>query len=112
MVEIAASTSPQSVDELVSETIAEIKRMVDNPLTADEMQRVRRGYFTRLAATLDTPFGISDFIMSSQLNDSPSNYFDMQLEAVRSATPEKISSLIDRYVEPSQAIITVAGVRE
>ncbi len=112
VVEIAASTSPQSVDELVSETIAEIKRMVDNPLTADEMQRVRRGYFTRLAATLDTPFGISDFIMSSQLNDSPSNYFDMQLEAVRSATPEKISSLIDRYVEPSQAIITVAGVRE
>lgn len=112
VVEITASTSPQSVDELISETIAEIKRMLETPLSADEMQRVRRGYFTRLAATLDTPFGISDFIMSAQLNDSPADYFDQQINSVRNANPEMIASLIDRYVDPSQAVITVAGVKE
>ncbi len=111
VVEITASTSPESVDELISETIAEIRRMVDTPLSEDEMQRVRRGYFTRLAATLDTPFGISDFIMSAQLNDSPADYFDLQINAVRNASPALISSLIARYVDPSQAVIAVAGVK-
>ncbi len=111
VLEITAATSPGSVDELISETMAELARIVTSPLGGDEMQRVRRGYFTRLAATLDTPFGISDFVQSSQLNDSPENYFDLHVNAVRDATPQMIAQMFERHIDPSQAIIAVAGVR-
>lgn len=111
VLEITASTSPESVDELIGETMAEIKRITTDPLGGDELMRVRRGYFTRLAATLDTPFGISDFVMSSRLNLSPDNYFDLQVNAVREASADMIASMFDRYIETSKAVITVAGVR-
>lgn len=111
VLEIAAATSPQSVDELIGQTMLEINRMHSNPLDAGELQRVRRGYFTRLAATLDTPFGISDFVMSSQLNCSPDNYFDMQVAAVREATPAMIAEMFERYIDPAKSIVTIAGVR-
>lgn len=111
VLEIAAATSPGSVDELIGQTMLEIERMHTNPLGSEELQRVRRGYFTRLAATLDTPFGISDFVMSSQLSCSPDNYFDMQVAAVHEATPALIAEMIECYIDPSRSIVTIAGVR-
>ncbi len=106
---ITASTSPDNVPQLIDETINEVKNMIANPIGDNELQRIVSGFFTQLATVLDTPFGIADFVMSAYQNNAPDNYFAQQVQAVQRFTPRVAADMIERHIDISRAIITVAG---
>ena len=110
-VSIDAQCDAAYVEQVIEETRKEIFDLRTNPPHGEELRRVKRHAWTSLANTADSPFATMDHYITSQIIGSPDNYFDRQLKAIANLSSERIAELANRYLDPDELRISVAGVK-
>ncbi len=109
MLNIAAQCDGRSTDTVISEIGAEMRRMVTDPPTGEELRRLKLHASTDLAEILDTPTSIMGYYANRLYVGTPDDYFERQQKAIETLSPDIISEMAARYLDPSRLTIVTAG---
>lgn len=105
-VNISAQCSADKVDEVITETLAQIRGLWENPLSDDELERLRLSSWSGLAAQADSPLSAIDYYASRILVGTPDNYFERQMQAIASMDARMIAKLAREYLSGDWAVVT------
>lgn len=108
VISIMTNTAPQYIDAVIEEVKHELQRLCDQPMGDDELSIVKNNAMTSLAAILDTPFSIMDHHISQFHTGTPQDYFEKQLDAINSLTPNVITELSRKYLDIDSLLISIA----
>lgn len=108
-VTISSQTDNRHVDNLLRETDNEIRRLVAEPPSEEEMTVVRRTMTSNLANILDSPFSVIDYHRQVEELGFDGTRFSSQLEAITSATPEEIRRVAALYLLDAPRLTSLAG---
>lgn len=108
---ISTQTGTEFTRPLIDETFAEIERLRNEAIPADELTVAKNYLRGEMARTLDSPFSIADYYLSLKANALTIDYFARQDEAIRRLTAHDLLEAARRYLCPQQFYITVAGDR-
>lgn len=107
--EINAQADAAYVEQVIAETVAEIKALRTDPPRGRELERLKLHAWTALAAAADNAFGTIDHYITRMLVGTPSDYFARQLEAIAAITPDTIVRMASTYIDPEALTVAVAG---
>ncbi len=108
-ISISAQCDNAYTEALVEEVRSELRRMVTDPLTPDEMSKLKFNVASELASTIDSPMTIMDYYQLQRTVGIPADYFDSRQETLANITPEIICELSARYLDPDRLRISIAG---
>lgn len=106
---ISSSTDNSTVSPLIDETIGEIKRLSSGDFTPGEMERLKQHAMSVLASSLDSSFDIMDYYINLKVTSIPPHYFEQQVAAVKSLTPELLARVAREHLSLDRLNIAVAG---
>lgn len=106
---ISARCSKENVEQLVEETIREIRNLGDNPPRDEELRRLRLYVWSRLNSAADSSLGTLEYYISNLMIGAPNDYFNNQLAEIASITPERIREVARKYLDPGRLTIITAG---
>lgn len=107
-ISINSQQDPAYTRAVIDETFAEINRMRDTLMPADELERLRNHALSDAATVLDTPLSISEYRMCEFTEGMPHDYYHTLQKQIHSITPEIIRDMAQRYLHPSDARIAIA----
>lgn len=94
---------------LIDEIKNELTAMSTIPLSDSELTNLRLNLESTLATTLDSPFTRAEYYSTCLNLNIPTDYFDRQQDALEALSPEGITEISRRYLDPAQARIAIAG---
>ncbi len=97
------------VDEVISETKKELKRLINEPVSQEEINIVRRIIKSSLASMQSDTFETAGYYIGQLTIGYPENYFSEQQESLDSISPERIMEVAAKYLNPDDMFITIAG---
>jgi predicted Zn-dependent peptidase len=107
--QINAQYAIGNTQQVIDEIRHELQVLASQPMPIDELTRLKRFVTSNLAATLDSPFSISDYYQNQLLVGTPADYFDSQFKCINSLTPERIMQIASKYLNPDDMRIVTAG---
>ncbi len=109
---ISTQTGTEFTRPLIDEVFAEIARLRNEAVPADELTVVKNYLRGEMARTLDSPFSIADYYLSLTANGLTVDYFARQDEALRQLTADDLLAAARQYLIPDRFYLAVAGDRE
>ncbi len=106
---IEAQCSAESVETVISESMAEVERLVTNPPTGDELRRLKLKAWSALASAADSPISVLEHYITQLVVGTADDYFERQLRVIESITPEMISEMARKYLSGRQWSVVVSG---
>lgn len=107
--EVNAQCDASGVEQLIEESVKEIRQLVTNPPTGDELHRLRQFAWSQLAASTDSSFGILDHYITHLLVATPADYFRAQLDAIDTLSPSRIAEVAEMYLNPDNLRVVTCG---
>jgi zinc protease len=86
----------------VAEVYKEMEALRDEPVDAEEMKLVRNFMMGSILGDLDGPFHIINRWKNIILNEVPEDYFERQIQVIRSVTPKDLQELANKYLQPER----------
>jgi zinc protease len=102
-------TKTGSTAETVRSVLAEIRRLIQQPPTSEELSSHKRYFLGSAAARFETPEQIASSLAHDVLNELPLDYFQRSLTAIASADAAQCSALVRRVVDPDHLLIIVVA---
>lgn len=99
-------------DSTVVEILGEMRRLIEEPVTNEELDVIKNFMTGSFARSLESPRTIANFALNIARYDLPDDYYATYLEKLNAVTPQDIQEMAARYLKPDHAIIVVAGNRD
>ena len=98
------------MDQLIEESVKEIRKLVTEPPTGDELYRLRQYAWSQLAASADSSFGVLDHYITKLRVATPDNYFTSQLSVLDKLSSSMISEMAEKYLNPDALRVVTCGI--
>lgn len=108
-IEIQCQCATQYTMDVIKEIKNEFSRLCTELIPDEETTTVRMHILTTLAKTFDTPFSMSSYFDSIVMSGVYPEYFNEQVECVRTITSRKLLEIAQKYLNLSEMRIVVAG---
>jgi predicted Zn-dependent peptidase len=105
----SASVRNAVTDSAVVEIISEIKRMVNDPVTAEELQNTKAKYVGSFVLALEKPETIARYALNIETEDLPSDFYTTYLERLNALTVEDVQKAAQKFFSLDNARIVVTG---
>jgi zinc protease len=106
---ITASTKPGSTVQAAREIIKQIKSMLTDPPTDEEMKKGKDGYLNSFVFNFDSRGEVLSRLRTYDFYGLPENFLDMEKEGVEKVTPEAVMAAARNNIRPDQLIVIVTG---
>ncbi len=106
---ISSQCDTKYVDALIDEVKKEIIKLQTERVTDEEIEILRSYMMSDMVKTVDTPFTIADYCITSLCNAIPDDYFANQVEWIKKISPEILMEMAQKYLDINNMIISVAG---
>lgn len=106
---IAAAVANGSTGEAVAETLSELSRLRDEPVTSAELDETKSYLVGVFPYTLQTNGGILSRLSDVALYGLPSDHLDRALAEIESTTADHLLALARRHLRPESAAIVAVG---
>ena len=106
---IAADTACAKVRPLLREVYAEIDRLHTEPVSSEELERVRNYMLGEMCRSYESVFSLSDAWIFIHVSGLGKSYFSDMPEAINTVTPEELLSLARKYLRKEQLKVVVCG---
>ena len=106
---IQANTSPEKRVRLIDGVRNEIKRLITEPPTGEELRSIQMYLVAGALQSLDSPMAVADFHITRHMVGIPENYFSEQLRQAMEMTPERVAQVAKKYLHPTALRIAVVG---
>jgi zinc protease len=106
---VAAAVANESVGAAVAETYAELARLLDEPVTAAELDETKSYLLGVFPYTLQTNGGILARLADIALYGLPSNHFERALAEIEATTADDLLGLARRHLTPERSGVVAVG---
>ncbi len=96
-------------DSAVHEFMYELRRMITEKVTEEELDLVKKSMNGSFARSLESPQTIARFALNIERYGLPKDYYDTYLEKLSAITIDDISRVAQKYIHPENAHIIVVG---
>ncbi len=104
-----ASVRTEVTDTAVTEILAEIERMRNEPVTQAELNLAKSFMMGSFGRSLEDPKTVARFALNTELNGLPADHYTTYLSRLEGITVEQVQEAAIAFLYPDQAIITVVG---
>ena len=106
---ISTEVGAQYVEPTLSEIKKELATLQTQPITEDELGRVKNYFMGDLLRSFDGPFASADSFRSIIDFDLGNDFFDKMTARINSITPERLMELAKQYLDYENMQVVVAG---
>ncbi|MFP5470875.1 MAG: insulinase family protein [Bacteroidia bacterium] len=107
-----ASVRNEVTDSSVHEFMYELRRIVTEMVTADELNLIKSSMNGSFARSLERPQTIARFALNIERYGLPKDYYDTYLERLSAITIEDIKRVAEKYIYPENANIIIVGNKD
>jgi zinc protease len=105
----SASVRNEKTDSAVGEFIHEFNRIRTEPLTDDEVSRMKNYLSGSFARSMENPSTIATFALNTAKYNLPANYYQNYLKNLSAVTVQNVQQVATKYVLPQQMHIVIVG---
>ena len=98
--------------ESLHEFFYELNRIRDEKVTEDELQDAKNYLTGVFPIRAETQEGLTNLLVSQQLNDLPDDYLQTYRDNVNAVTVEEVAEVAKKYVTPEKMAIVIVGDAE
>jgi zinc protease len=109
---IRAGISPANVDRAVASIDEELTRLVQDGVTARELDDSRRYLIGSMPRALETNAAIATFLQNAEFFGLGTDYDLRMPELLRAVTLDDVNAVARRVIDPSRAALVIAGPYE
>lgn len=106
---IATEVNPGKAAATIREIFAEMRRLCETPVDADELDMVRNYLLGVLLNGLDGPMNVSEMVRNLVVDELPWEAFERLVATIRSITPGQLQALAARYLQPDDFWVVTVG---
>jgi zinc protease len=106
---IRAGVGPANVDRAVASIDEELTRLVEDGVTAKELDDSRRYLIGSMPRALETNMAIATFLQNAEFFGLGTDYDLRMPELLRAVTLDEVNAVARRVIDPSRAALVIAG---
>ncbi|HEX9331042.1 MAG TPA: pitrilysin family protein [Anaerolineales bacterium] len=107
--EVNAGVSPQNVKKASELIVDELKRFVQDGVTADELADTKANFIGRLPISLESNGGVANALLNIERHNLGLDYYRRYADLVTEVTAEDVLSTARKFIDPDKLVIAVAG---
>ena len=107
---ISSQCATKYTGKVIEEIGNEIQKLKKEPISRDELERVKSYMTGDLAKTTDTPFTLADYYCATITNKIPDDYFRKQRETIDAITPYELQEMAKKYLDSEKMLTVIAGL--
>jgi zinc protease len=107
--EVSAGVSPQNVKKASGLILDELKRFVQEGVTADELADTQANFTGRLPLSLESNGGIANALLNIERHNLGLDYYRRYADLVNEVTAEDVLRAARKFIDPDRLAIAVAG---
>jgi zinc protease len=96
-------------DSAISEILYELQRIREEPVTPEELNRVKEFLIGSFPLQIETPNQIASKVIDLELYDLPRDFYDTFNDHVEAVTAQDLLHTAHEYLHPEHAAIVVSG---
>ncbi|QCE40885.1 M16 family metallopeptidase [Psychroserpens sp. NJDZ02] len=106
-----ASTAVRNMvtDSTVIETLKEINRIKNEPVTAEALTNAKAKYVGDFVLALESPQTIARYALNIKLNKLPGDFYKTYLAKINAVTAADVQRVANKYFKPENARIIIIG---
>lgn len=104
-----AQTRNNAAPEVAQVMMAELRRLRDEPLAPEVLQRRRNLVSGSFGRQVETTQGLGGFLAGLAVQGLPMSEFGRYLPSVEAVTPEQVAASVAAEIDPAQASIVIVG---
>lgn len=108
----SASVRNEVTDSSVTEFLYELNRMVDEPVSEDDLNLAKASMAGQFARSLESPQTIANFARNMKLYNLPADYYETYLQRLEAVSVADVQMMAKKYIKPDNAYIVVVGNKE
>lgn len=107
--EVSAGVNPQNVQKATDLIVSELRRLVDEGVTENELADSQTNYVGRLPLTLESNNGVAGALLNIERHDLGLDYYRRYASLVREVTREDVLNTARKFIDPDRLAIAMAG---
>jgi zinc protease len=104
-----ADVRNEVTDAAIAEMLYELERIRNDPVTAEELDMVKRFLVGSFPLQLETPSQIASKVIDLELYDLPRDFYDTFNDRVSRTTTDDLLRTAQKYLHPDRLAIVVSG---
>ena len=100
---------PSNVNKAAELIVSELKRFVEDGVTADELADSQTNYIGRLPLSLESNGGVVGALLNIERHNLGLDYYLRYADLVRHVTRENVLGAARRFIDTEKLAIAVAG---
>ncbi len=106
--EVSAGVNPANIEKAIDLIRSEIRRFINEPVTAEELKNSQDNFVGRLPLSLESNAGVAGSLLSIERYHLGLDYFLRYENMVRSVTSADVMEVARKYLDPDRMAIAVA----
>ena len=107
--EVSAGVNPANVKKASDRIVSELKRFLDDGVTADELADSQTNFIGRLPLSLESNGGVVNALLNIERHDLGLDYYHRYERLVREVTREDVLRTARRFVDADKLALASAG---
>jgi zinc protease len=103
------SVRTEVTDSAISEMIYEIRNIVEEGITEEELEDAKANITGSFGRSLENPSTIANFAINIALYDLPEDYYSTYIQRLNALEVEDINAVAKKYIKPDNMYITIVG---
>lgn len=106
---VSAGVNPSNVERATDLIVQELKRFVDEGVTAEELADSQANYIGLLPLSLESNAGVAGALLNIERYDLGLDYYRRYPDLVRAVTVEEVRETACKFIDPARLAIATAG---
>ncbi len=109
---VSAGVNPSNVDRAAELIVQELKRFVDEGVTAEELSDSQANFIGLLPLSLESNSGVASALLNIERYDLGLDYYRQYPDLVRAVTVEEVRETARKFIDPTRLAVSTAGPGE
>lgn len=109
--EVSAGVNPRNVGKATDLIVDELKRFVQEGVTASELEDGKANFIGHLPLSLESNSGVARALLNIEQYDLGMDYYHRYADLVNEVSQDDILNTARKYIDPDKLVIAVAGPR-
>lgn len=106
---VSAGVNPANVDKAADLIVQELKRFVDEGVTAEELADSQANFIGLLPLSLESNAGVAGALLNIERYDLGLDYYRRYPDLVRAVTVDEVRETARKFIAPARLAIATAG---
>jgi zinc protease len=107
--EVSAGVNPQNVKKASDLILDELRRFVQEGVTADELADTKANFVGRLPLSLESNGGVANALLNIERHQLGLDYYHRYQDLVNEVTAEGVLTTARKFIDPYKLVIATAG---